>query len=230
MISAGMARSASTWLYNAVRLILGGYPVVSEKLWCGWLGDCGTMPKREYVLIKMHEFDQVAVQLSSAIFYSFRDIRGAIASQQRKFGGTPDITWAEMYIQLHELWMQKADFTMKYETMLQDRERIIAAIAQTIRDKKLVPHCASYTPPDPARICAELDQLSYESAGEKTDQYHKINLYHRGHITDGRIGAWKRTLDPDLAARITEEYRWWFEKYGYPTELAPRAGLEPATR
>jgi hypothetical protein len=230
IISAGMPRSASTWMYNVLRLLLGAHPDIAGNLGCGWLGDWKTIPKRKYRLIKMHEYDFVAVDLSRAIFYSYRDIRDAIASQQRKFGGTPNMRAADDYVHLHEMWMQKADFPMKYEVMLQDQERIIAGIAETLEAVNLTPPTPGYNKPDPAGIAEELRRLRFESEGDKTGQYNKVNLYHRGHITDGRIGSWKGSLDEDLAARITEKYEWWFAKYGYETDLAPRAGLEPATK
>jgi hypothetical protein len=230
IISAGMARSASTWMYNAIRLLLDAHPDIAGNLGCGWLGDWNSIPKRKYRLIKMHEYDIVAVDLSRAVFYSYRDIRDAIASQQRKFGGTPNMSWADAYVQLHEQWMQKADFSMRYETMLQDQEGIIAGIAEVIGSGRAVPPFPPNIMPEPARIVAELQRLNYEADGEKNGRYHKINLYHRDHITDGRIGSWQGSLDGQLASRITEKYRWWFDKYGYTTELAPRAGLEPATR
>lgn len=72
--------------------------------------------------------------------------------------------------------------------------------------------------PLPAAIIDELDTLKYESEGDRNAMYNEKNLFHKGHITDGRYGAWKDSLDPALAAEIAKTYAQWFEKYGYPIE------------
>ena len=89
--------------------------------------------------------------------------------------------------------MNVADFVMRYETMLHDKENI-----------------------DPVGITNSIEKLNYQSQGDKNEMYHKTNLYHSGHITDGRHGSWKGLIDTTLIQRIEEKHQGWFKKYDYP--------------
>ena len=42
----GMRRSASTWLYNAARLLLSSSPSILQQFSCGWIGDWKKIPKK----------------------------------------------------------------------------------------------------------------------------------------------------------------------------------------
>lgn len=216
--SAGMPRSASTWMYNVTRLLMANQPDIASDFSYGWIGDWEKLPKKRYMLIKVHSFSPDLVNASTAIFYSYRDIRDAIASQQRKFGGIPDLGWANHYVKLHEDWMQVADYALKYEDMLEDKERIIRAMIDALHHKGIIAYTSSDHETLPAAIIDELDTLKYESEGDRNAMYNEKNLFHKGHITDGRYGAWKDSLDPALAAEIAKTYAEWFEKYGYPIE------------
>src|SRR5210317_631864 len=102
ILAAGMQRSASTWLYNAARLVLTSSPSVAEKFSCGWIGDWQQIPKQNYMLIKIHEFNKSLADQSKYILYSFRDIRDVIASGMRKFGWIPSLEVADNLINQHE--------------------------------------------------------------------------------------------------------------------------------
>ena len=84
ILAAGMQRSASAWLYNAARLLLTSSPSVAEQFSCGWIGDWEQIPKKNYMLIKVHDFNKSLAGQSKCILYSFRDIRDVIASGIKK--------------------------------------------------------------------------------------------------------------------------------------------------
>lgn len=222
ILAAGMPRSGSTWLYNAVRLLLAARPGVAGDLGCGWIADWDTIPHRKYLLVKLHNYDVGAVVMSRAVFYSYRDVRDAIASQKRRFGGTPDMLWADMYIHQHELWMQQACYAMKYENLLEDQAGVVADILSVLDSNELLPPSPA-TRPDPSAIARELRRLAEHPAPDESRGYDRTTLYHPSHITDGRTGSWVGWLDADLVIRISEKYGWWLEKYGYPTgpEIVP---------
>ena len=157
------------------------------------------------MLIKVHDFNKSLAGQSQYILYSFRDIRDVIASGIRKFGWVPSVEVADNLIIQHERWMNVADFVMRYETMLHDKENIIADLARLFDIKNV----------DPAGIVNSIEQLNYQSQGDKNEMYHKTNLYHSGHITDGRHGSWKGLIDPALIQKIEEKHQGWFKKYNY---------------
>lgn len=137
--------------------------------------------------------------------YSYRDV---LASMKRKFGKEPSLEFAEVLIQQYNQWTEKADVVMRYETMLQDKEPFIRALAELFGISGV----------EPASIVEQLNALRYNNQGQKNPAYHKVNLYHKGHVTDGSQGSWVGTLDNALVKQIEGKYQSWFEANHYPIE------------
>lgn len=215
IVSAGMPRSGSTWLFNAVRLLLRACPGTFAPLGSGWYQDHRGLMANRHVLLKMHFHEAPVAGCARAIFYSYRDIRDAMASQQRRFGGPAQMAWADEYVRSHEEWMRCADFTLEYEHMLHGKEEILAGLAEVIRRKFMTGSPDESTAWNAADIIAEIAEMSYDSPGPRNPQYNEVTLFHPRHVTDGRPGSWKGSLDPGLSAAVVEKYRWWLRKYGY---------------
>lgn len=208
VLAAGMPRSASTWLYNAVRLLITSSPSMSRQFSCGWIGDWRKLPKRRYMLLKIHGYNETLVNQSESIVYSYRDIRDVMASRLRKFGRAPSIEFADSLIRQYEQWMGVAEIVMRYESMLIDKESIINQLARLLDLQDI----------DSETLLERMRHLSYESPGSKSAVYHSTNLYHKGHITDGRPGSWKGILDVDFVKQVEERHLKWFEQCGYPLD------------
>lgn len=215
ILSAGMPRSASTWMYNVVRSLLGACPDMSSRYSAGWFQDLAMMARNPYLLLKLHFYQAQLATYASLIFYSYRDLRDAMASQQARFGGPAEMAWADLYVQSHEQWMQCAAYAMKYENMLTDKHGIVENLAHVLASRFLAPLGIVTSPPDTDAIVHEVGKMSYDSPGPKNPLYHEVNLFHRRHIINGRAGSWRQVLDPGLAAAVADKYRWWFDKYGY---------------
>jgi len=209
ILAAGMERSASTWLYNAARLLISNSPELALHFSYGWIGDWNQIPKKNIMLIKVHDFNKPLVDKSKCILYSYRDIRDVIASCQRKFNMTPSLELADNLVVKHENWMKVADFIMRYETMLHKKEDIVADLARLF----------GFANVDPAEIIESIDGLNYKSEGDKNNMYNMTNLYHDGHITDGRHGSWKGLIDDNLIHQIEQKHQNWFKKHGYQLEM-----------
>lgn len=213
--AAGMPRSASTWLYNAIRLILSKDKYIESNLSCGIIRNWQEMPKTKYMLIKLHGFNQELVNQSDIIFYSYRDLRDAISSQQRKFGGNITIEWADAYVHWHEQWMQVADFSMSYESMLNNKSEIILNILGKLEKSNITSFFKKNESININNIISEIGQLDFNSEGDRNEIFNEKNMFHKNHITDGRYGAWKDYLSVELASEISDKYHWWFKKYNY---------------
>ena len=176
-LTAGMPRSASTWLYNAVRLILRrcGH----DDLGAGWVGDFNTFKRHATVLVKIHDFQPVLAQHATGILYSFRDIRDSLASSLRKFGTQPTFERAAKLLEQDRIWRQQAGFLMRYEDMMRKPAVMIGRLAAFL-------HCAEV---DPADIGRQIDGFDFASGPPQDGPYNRENLLHRGHITDGRHGS-----------------------------------------
>ena len=121
IIIAGIKRSGSTWMYNAVRLCLeeAGYSVHIAGDGQYYEEDCGA----DYQIIKSHPFHQWMADRADFVFTSDRDDEGIRASWQRFKG--EELTDAKMdkWRQWFELWDRYSKYTMVYAWMRCEHER-----------------------------------------------------------------------------------------------------------
>jgi hypothetical protein len=120
ILSGGMPRSGSTWLFNVIRLLLQTIRPEPRKFECGWIDDLEISKKHPRRLIKLHDYRSDLVERASFIAYSFRDIRDAIASAKRKFNRIPDLSYAKYLIEQDHQWRNASNYVMKYEDMITD--------------------------------------------------------------------------------------------------------------
>jgi Sulfotransferase domain len=204
-LSAGMPRSGSTWLFNAIRLILRQRNHETGDLASCWIADLSKLPMTSQRLVKLHNYHADLSDKAEFVAYSYRDIRDALASSFRKFGTQPTLDLADHYISQHQLWIARADYVMRYEHMQEDPKRELDRIAEALGVEGI----------DATQIDSELNSLSYESMGHKNGTYNEVTLFHHGHITDGRKGSWHRGLSVALEREIVERHAAWFAANNY---------------
>lgn len=205
LLAAGMPRSASTWMYNAARLLLADSPKTAESFAAGWIDDLPRLPAARHVLLKVHMYDDRLAERADRILYSYRDVRDALASAYRKFGSVPTLLRADEILKEHEQWTGVADYVMRYETMLVDKNDVVRSIADAL----------GVACDDPDSVVAKIEEMDYSSPGPKNDRYHEVNLFHRGHVTRGGRNTWEEDVDSRVIASIEAKYRDWFEEHGY---------------
>jgi hypothetical protein len=207
ILAAGMPRSGSTWLYNAVRLLIAS-KTGSADFSAGWIEDFDAMLKAQRMLLKIHDFDESWSKQSSLILYSFRDVRDVLASMNRKFGVTPTFQRAKKFIENDVKWRSVSLYNLRYETMLGAPKSIIEDLSGV-----LAIAC------DSDAILSKLNSLDYNDSGPKNDRYHMTNLLHKNHITDGRPGSWKNSLDETVVKEIEQTFRGWFLENDYSLSI-----------
>lgn len=203
VLSAGMPRSASTWLYNVLRLSLTNTQGCNWE--CGWIDDLDTPQEKRPALIKLHTENKGLADAADLIFYSFRDIRDALASMKRKFGHTPTLALASHLIEADTFWKQRASFVMKYELMIESPIQTVESILNFL--------CIEGV--NPNSLLSELNSIDFESCPSENALYNKVNLYHKGHITNGGVGVWNEDLDKGFVTELESEFRWWFKENGF---------------
>ncbi len=111
--------------------MLSSSPDIKENLSCGWSGDWKykLIPEKEYNAIKIHDFNPEIVERADVIVYSYRDIRDAMASAWRTFGNPPSLESADYLIRMHEKWVEVADLVVPYESILNEKNSVIAKLA-----------------------------------------------------------------------------------------------------
>lgn len=203
VLCAGMPRSASTWLYNAARLLVSHS--VDTDISYGWIDDFEHLPRQSNAVIKLHDYDSELVQSSSHILYSYRDIRDVLASMKRIWNKTPSIETADRLVSLYQQWANTADYVARYDDILTNKSQVIVRMAAAL----------GIDNPNTQAILDEISNLSYFSEGPKT-VHNQINLFHKQHITDGRPNSWHGHVKPELIAEIERKHRSWFEERGLP--------------
>jgi hypothetical protein len=208
VLSAGMPRSGSTWLYNALRLLLAQRFPAPGALACGWVGDIARIPADASCrLVKIHEWNAPLAAEAGFVTWSYRDLRDAMASQHRKFGGALTLPFADYLLRQDARWMARADHVMRYEAMLADPVQELARLAAALGLHDV----------DLPALRRTLDALSYDSEGPRNAAYHELTLLHRGHVTDGRAGSWRNGMPVELARQIVTAHGDWFRARGYDT-------------
>lgn len=203
IVTAGMPRSGSTWLYNAVRLLLE----YTGKLdiGAGWISDFNSFKNHDVVILKIHYFKPVIANNATMILYSYRDIRDALASFKRKFGNEPSIEQARKFIHNDNIWREKASFIMKYEDMIAAQEKTLEKITGFL----------GITNANLIQIIQDINNMTYEKGEKRNDLYNMENLLHKNHITDGRHGSWDGYVPKELIREIENEFNEWLQSNGY---------------
>ncbi|MHA1696288.1 MAG: sulfotransferase domain-containing protein [Candidatus Helarchaeota archaeon] len=198
IISAGMPRSASTWLFNVIRILLNNYSNIDFD--SGWISDINCSHKHDYLLIKTHHFNPIITKRAFIIFYSFRDIRDVLASKKRMFKIEPSFLEAKNLINADKKWKAMANYTMRYESMIESPNQEIKKIANILNIQNI----------NIKKILDDLSTENYNSGISKNKHFNYKNLYHKNHITNGKYGTWNKQVDKKLIKNIEKKYSNWF--------------------
>jgi len=210
---AGMPRSGSTWLYNAVRIAvqqaMGG---CSDNGFVGfWVEKAPDITPGAVSCVKIHGYDRRVVKYSDVVFYSYRDVRDVLASLERFSGVSPSIEQADNLIRSDKFWRAEADFVMRYEDMIQSPFETMSGILSAFPDymdtRKL----------DCERLLGEL-QSEMTCEGSSKGSYNKETLIHQGHRTHGGHRSWVGQLDPTFVGLIEDRHRQWLLNNQYETD------------
>lgn len=204
ILSAGMPRSGSTWLYNAMRLMLK--TMKGLDLGAGWIQDFQSFKNHDTVLMKLHSFEPGVVPKANFVAYSYRDIRDSLASMKRKFNSKPTIAMADKFIEDDKKWRERANFILKYEDMVGNQGAIINELSEIMKIENI----------DGVKIADEINKMNYKSSDNRNQIYNKENLLHDGHITAGHHGSWKEDLSDDFIQEVELKYSDWLRGNNYP--------------
>jgi len=207
-VCAGMYRSGSTWLYNAVRLILRH--VGTPGLAAGVIGERERLLAHANTVIKVHAFDADLASRKSIALTSHRDLRDIAASLVRKFGTNSPLASLRENVDHHARWARVAAYDLRYEDLLTDKPGQVERLAGALR----IP-AAALAALDYGAIAQEVEAEQFDERRSTPERYDAVNLLHEGHVTDGRHGSWEGTLPAALVRAIEREFRPWLAARGY---------------
>jgi len=207
-ICAGMYRSGSTWLYNAVRLLLEN--ARAPDLAAGWIADRERLFARKNSVVKIHEYSHELASGKNIVLTSHRDLRDIAASLCRKFKSAFSMDTLREAVAAHAHWARVASYDLRYENLLADKLTELKNVARALR---LSEKAITALPFD--SVLKQIDQQEFSEKRSTAQRFDSVTLLHDGHITDGRHGSWADILPADVVRAIETEFRPWLVQRGY---------------
>lgn len=203
IICAGMMRSGSTWLYNAVRLACAA---TGGRVHAGWIDDFRMDDAADFNVLKIHAPDEHWSARSAFVFTSRRDPVGIARSAKRmKWVETDEEASmvARQAIAHHAFWNPRS----AYETVFEDIGVLGAFHVEALARILGVPLDRRAS----LQLVEQLDALEHE-AGPET-HHDPLNLIHKYH----RSGDESRSVafSPDVGRALLDAERDWCERWGY---------------
>lgn len=202
IICAGIPRSGSTWLYNAVRMI---HHFAGIEYQAGWIGEYQRGGNAPVHIIKVHEPTSRFVGAQAIVLTTRRDLRSIARSLLRMgWAHTSDDTMSALVrtCEMHAYWNSRTSYEIAYEELLGNQALHVEAIART---------CGiAIARKDAMDIVKAIDGLIEPSSGG----HDRETLLHPGHCSDRRDGPWS-SLTGELASRIERECGYWQAAWGY---------------
>ncbi len=203
VVCAGAHRSGSTWLYNAVRLIL----IDSGKSVYGCFAT-NYDPKNEAEahVVKTHNVVDYLKENADCIFTCRRDLRDIVASAVRR--GLIDESEALPYLEKimkreYESWKRHSNLEIQYERMIRRKKPdYVKELAQIMGIEDI----------DPLDIIGKIDSLTVPQSKE---DFNEETQLHHGHITNGKYRTWEGTLCKNTVTAIEVKYAKWLKQNGY---------------
>ncbi len=203
---AGMRRSGSTWLFNAIRGIL---TVKNHKFQSFFLSPNIATPNKDGVqIIKLHHFSEEIKNSSKYVFTTVRDIRDIAASAvRRKTLSNNDFVyrnyngsdWGTLENFLEEEtkfyydWKTYSNFEINYKCILYERVDLLVKISNILQLKLTLSEIDN--------VLEFMNSLKLPEKGVCQDS----QLWHN-HITDGGICTFRNILSKEIIKNIEKKY------------------------
>jgi hypothetical protein len=197
---AGCHRSGSTWLFNAVRLIM---ETTGQEVYSCFATEYDAENTAPIHVVKCHNKRKFLLD-SDRIFTTKRDLRDIAASAVRR----ELIDQSECIDYLYRLlkqeyrpWKPLSHLEIKYEDLIRNQNLYVQNIAKILRVKV-----------KPAVIRKKIESLSIPKGENQRDP---VSLLHSNHITDGTHGSYKKTLSPYMQDLIQATFHNWLARNDY---------------
>ena len=204
IVCAGLRRSGSTWLFNAVRLIL---EQTGESVYGCFVDRYKSENLSPIHVVKTHKYLDGLRKRARHTFMTYRDLRDIAASAVRMRltkNSAPDIGryLRALVAEEYNPWSPHADLQIPYEDMLDRGPLYLRQISELLAVKI-----------DPQKVYHQLEAIRTPPTTERT--YDKTTLLWPNHITDGRPGSYRDTLSPEVVTFINTKFGPWLESHGY---------------
>lgn len=204
IICAGMHRSGSTWMYNAVRQI---YLNQGYNVYGCFANKYDFENKTDIHVLKVHEYKESVIKTVNYFLLSYRDVRDIAASAIRRNLISENIDEILAYTdnvikREYEPWKKLARYEMRYEQMYQSKIDMVSEIAKAI----------NMPIQDATKIKNDIESLKPPSTQEDFDEENQL---HCNHITNGIPGSYITTLSKEMIAAIENRHGKWLKDKEY---------------
>jgi hypothetical protein len=197
IVCAGCHRSGSTWLYNAVRLIMES----KNEVYACFVTEYDPENKSQVHVIKTHNWHKSLEENADKIFTTKRDLRDIAASAIRRglIEEEDAISYLRKVIKKEYMpWKSHSDLEIVYEDLIINKNLQIQNIAKVLK--------VTVKPND---IHQKIENLPIPEVFDPLTQLHP------NHITDGRLNSYKATLTKDMQDKIYRTFNNWMFRNGY---------------
>ncbi len=204
---AGIPRSGSTWLYNAVRLLLQRAHN-EDDVYGTWIERYDAANAAPWHVVKVHHADEALAWRAACVLTSRRDLRDIAASAWKRnwiSDAASTLAFLDSVVAQHAFWKQRAAHEMAYESMRSEPRCEVAAIARALSlalDDRAIDDTLH-----------AIEALGHDDSS--AEDFDPSNLMHKGHIMDGRVGYHAQTLPAELLATINNRYADWLRSHEY---------------
>lgn len=181
ILVAGMPRTGSTWLYNVVRF---AYLGTGRTVYGGGVDDYDPSIKADVHVVKLHDFHADLLMASSIVLSSIRDLRDIAASMVRKGWVRNNPKELRAYLQTaidtqYRPWVPHSALEVQYSQIVHAPESVVATVLLTLGVFS-----------DPCEIVSDVAKISRVV----TPHMNPSSMFWPGHITDGGVGTYGKTL------------------------------------
>ena len=208
VVAAGMYRS-STWLYNALRLVM---ELAGGRICARFIDDLqvGEAASADVVVLKVHQPDEALAFRAWRIVTSHRDLRD-VARSALDMGIVNDVDtlmpFLKQCIAEHFFWASRAQMDLRYEDLLAgDTFAVIRSIAAVVE-----------LSPTSEQLRSVVERLGAIKEPCNTPSYDKKTLLHPKHRFDG---SWTDGLEAAMIGKIEGCFRDWLQRHQYPVSRA----------
>lgn len=217
-VSLGIPSSASTWVYNILKVILKKRETSVDAYQCETLGDLerniGSTARAhvwkahnlQHPLLRMIELTEMPIVIS------IRDPRDAVASLVGRFNANPVDSAQQVMRSIASVFSATAAASRRsmvcvYETSFPERVETVQAIADLMRialtPAEVIAIQSEFSLAQVKKFTSGLDALPGERLVRNGDDVmDRDTQFHRVHVSDAAIGKWRNVLPPDLHADI----------------------------
>jgi hypothetical protein len=237
VLCAGLYRSGSTWLFNAVTGLLRSSDGIADVRVVQFFADSldgfpafDALP--DYLVVKSHAGVPTMRMLwriaQGPILITVRDPRDAIASMMTGFGFSFDLA-LELVVSagasLVDLLSSGAALVLRYEDRFFEREETMVLIARSLGIPiSAVAAGQIFASLSREAVAAKIEHLTDQGIfgpNPTSDRFDPETHWHPNHLGNGQSGKYRDVLSLENQTQVISNTRGFCEAFGYSLELPP---------